>query len=335
MWAPGRGRGRVMARGGELRAYNEGLPHVGACTRGDVPEPPAPVCRRLWARGPRRVPGPEGGGGRLPGEAARASRIRRGRDAGCGGRPDYTETSPRPVKHFNLATRPKRPRAAAYADEARALDVRGASVPCRTGARTAPGSAAGCPPVHGDEWPQADHQAPREGSGPEPQIRRHGAAGARGRLCPMPPPRTRRPGPPARGPCSRLRTRAWNNPPSSLYTLRLGADRHLGARTRSSSRWMLGFFLRQVGKRADRMASFRIAHAPPIWPPILRRTTTGRTPPPRTGRRRPICSRAAVTRGAADVTQLATFSGHVSISQTVRAARVLHSALTAAPSVLP
>ena len=43
---------------------------------------------------------------------------------GRGGRPDCPETSPRPVKHFNLATRPKRPRAAAYADEARALDVR-------------------------------------------------------------------------------------------------------------------------------------------------------------------------------------------------------------------
>ena len=36
--------------------------------------------------------------------------------------------------------------------------------------------------------------------------------------------------------------------------------------------------MRQAGKRADRMASFRIAHAPPIWPPILRRAAMGRTP---------------------------------------------------------
>ena len=42
------------------------------------------------------------------------------------------ETSPRPIRYPDPATRPKRPRAAAYADEARALDVRGASVPCNT-----------------------------------------------------------------------------------------------------------------------------------------------------------------------------------------------------------
>ena len=311
MWAPGRGRRRVMARGGELRAYNEGLPHVGAYARGDVPEPPAPVYGGLGARGPRRVPGPKGGG-----------RPTRRRPRG----PSGTPTRPR----GQSARAPRRMRT-------RPAPRTCAAPPSHAG--RAPGRRRGAPrdalPVHGDEWPQAGHQMLRGAADPNRRsaATAPGAAGARGRLCPMPPPRTRRPGPPARGPCSRLRTRAWNSPPSSVHA---SARRGSSFRRQDAIQLPMGVGVLAPGRQArGRDGQLPYCTRAAYLAADLTAHRYGTDPPPRPGRRRPPRSRAAVACGAADATQLATFSGYVSTGLTVRAARVLHSALTAAPSVLP